>query len=75
MASQVADVSSQGSLHGVHIHAQEVERLAHVWREARFGQEGCIQESVRGANCRRVRGSGSQMGSLTVDQRWGWHRS
>jgi hypothetical protein len=71
MASQVADVSSQGSLHGVHIHAQEVERLAHVWGEARFGQKGCIQKGVRGANCRRVRGSGSQMGSLTVDQRWG----
>ena len=71
VASQVADVSSQGSLHGVHIHAQKVERLAHVWGKARFRQKGCIQKGVRGANCRRVRGSGSQLGSLTVDQRWG----
>ena len=43
--------------------------------EARFGQEGCIQEGVRRADCRGVRGSGSQLRSLTVNQRWGWHRS
>ncbi len=71
VTSQVTDVSSQGSLHGVHIHAQEVECLAYIWGEARFGQKGCIQKSVRGADCRRVRGSGSQLRSLSVDQRWG----
>jgi hypothetical protein len=46
VASQVADVPTQGGLHGIHVHAEEVESLAHVRREARLGQKGCVQQGI-----------------------------
>jgi hypothetical protein len=46
MTSQVANVPAQGSLHGVHVHAEKVECLAHVRRKARFSQKGCVQQGI-----------------------------
>ena len=50
LAAQVADVAAQGGLHGVHVHAQEIEGLAQVRGKALLSQEGRVQQ-VGGADC------------------------
>ncbi len=42
LAAHVADVAAQGGLHGVHVHAQEVEGLAQVRGEALLSHEGRV---------------------------------